>query len=165
MRVRLVPLVLALLLPLAHASSALAQEVDWKAGALGHLAPLIGTYRLDDVLADPEVAATLARLVPEEARARIPLNLQVAGPIDFISGYLVLSGNAPHAGGEEEAQLWLKVYDGSALVVLTQSGVRTLYADMERYSYLPKALRAQLAASPQDMLAAKPPALLWHGRE
>jgi hypothetical protein len=147
------------------ASAVQAQEVDWKTGALAHLVPFIGTYRIQEVLDDPMAAAALARLVPEAARAAIPRNLQVAGPVDFISGYLVLSGNAPHAGGEDEAQVWLKVYDGSAIVVLVQGGVRTLYAAESRYSYLPRVLRAELAAPPGTMLTTKPPALLWHGRD
>jgi hypothetical protein len=147
------------------ASTVQAQEVDWKTGALAHLVPFIGTYSIQEVLDDPVAAAALARLVPDAARADIPRNLQVAGPIDFISGYLVISGNAVHAGGEDEAQVWLKVYDGSAIVVLTRGGVRTLYAGESDYSYLPRMLRAQLATQPGDILATKPPALLWHGRE
>lgn len=159
------PHMLGLAAAMLLASAAQAQEVDWKSGALGHLASLIGTYHTGEVLDDPMVTAALARLVPDAPRVAISRNLQVAGPVDFIAGYLVLSGNAPHAGGEDEAQVWLKVYDGSAIVVLTQGGMRTLYADEDRYSYLPKVLRAQLATRPDDLLADKPPALFWHGRE
>src|SRR3546814_5809338 len=52
-----------LLAILPAAAPAHAEEIDWKAGKLGHLAPHIGTYRYDAVLGDPAVKATLEALV------------------------------------------------------------------------------------------------------
>jgi len=119
---------LVLLIATAFALPVSAEEVDWKKGVLEHLAPAIGTYRYDRVLADPQVQKALRTLLPAQDVAVLERNLQVVVPIDFIDGHLVLSGNRAHHGGEETAMVWLKVYDGSAHVVLQQGGRTTLYS-------------------------------------
>jgi len=141
-----------------------AQELDWKHGKLARLAPLIGTYRQDKVLADPDVAGALVALLPPETLPTVGQNLQVAAPIDFIAGHLVLSGNRAHRGGEEMASVWLSVYDGTAKVLLLHEGTLTLFAVAERYEYLPLALRSMAAAPPPDALYEPPPGLHWSGR-
>lgn len=142
--------------------AARAEEVDWKRGVLGHLAPLIGTYRYDEVLEDPQVRAALGALLPAPALAVLPRNLGVAGPIDFIDGHLVLSGNRPHRGGEDAASVWIKIYDGAVMVVLLQGGKTTLYTEERTYSYLPIQLRAALAAPfVSPLVAAPPPGVTW----
>lgn len=147
----------------ALALLATAQGVDWKRGKLERLAPLIGTYRHDVVLADPDVADALASLLPAETLPVVRQNLQVAAPIDFIAGHLVLSGNGPHQGGEEMAWVWLSIYDGSAKVILLHEGVLSLFAVAERYEYLPLPIRSQAAAPPPDALYRPPPGLHWIG--
>ena len=108
------------------------------------------------MLADAEVQAALAALLPPDAIAALIDNLGVAGPIDFIDGHLVLSGNRPHHGGEDTAALWIKIYDGTVRVILQRGGDVTLYAVAERFEYLPLALRAALAV-PAGALPAKAP--------
>jgi hypothetical protein len=141
-----------------------AEGLDWKRGKLERLAPLIGTYQIDQVFADPDVAHALAVLLPPEILPLVRQNLQTFAPIDFISGHLVLSGNRAHYGGEEMASVWLSVYDGTAKVILLHAGVTTLYATAERYEYLPIALRSTVASPPLATLYQPPAALRWIGR-
>jgi hypothetical protein len=145
----------------ALAGPARAEEIDWKNGTLGHLAPHIGTYRYDAVLGDPAVKAALEKL----AGADLPVivaNLAVAGPIDFVGGHLVLRGLAPHQGGEEEAMVLVKIYDGSVRAGLLHAGRLRLFAPDERYSYLPAPLKD--FARPRDAAfspSAPPPGVEW----
>ena len=141
-----------------------AQEVDWKHGKLERLTPLVGTYRYDEVLSDPEVAGALTELLPSATLPVLHRNLQVMAPIDFIAGHLVLSGNRAHYGGEEMAWVWLSVHDGTVKVVLLHEGALTLFAVAERYEYLPLPLRSMIAAPPPDKLYQPPPGLRWTGR-
>lgn len=149
---------------LALALAAAAQDLDWKHGKLGRLAPLIGTYQRDEVLGDPAVARALAALLPPETLPVVRENLDVFAPIDFISGHLVLSGNRAHYGGEEMAWVWLSIYDGSAKVILLHDGTLTLFAVAQRYEYLPIALRRMVAAPPLEALYRLPPGVHWIGQ-
>src|SRR3546814_14001192 len=69
--------------------------------------------------------------------AVIATNLTVAGPIDFVGGHLVLRGIAPHQGGEEEAIVLIKIYDGSLRASLLHEGRMRLFAPDSEYRYLP----------------------------
>ena len=140
---------------------AVAQELDWKNGRLGRLTPLIGTYRHDAVFADPDVDAALAAILPQGLLSVVRRNLQVAAPIEFIAGHLVLSGNRPHHGDSDTASVWLSVYDASAKVVLLRDGELELYAAADRYEYLPLPLRSLIAAPPATSLYQPPPRLHW----
>lgn len=142
-----------------------AEEVDWKKGKLEHLAPAIGTYRLNDVLFDPYVVAELEKLLPADAVTALHENLQVAGPVDFIDGHLVLSGNRPHHGTEDTASLWIRIFDGAVYVILQRQSKTTLYARAEKFQYLPKSLRA-LLATPLEQIPwrAPPPDVTWVGQ-
>src|SRR3546814_5471223 len=113
---------LAFLPGLASFAPAHAEEIDWKAGRLGHLAPTIGTYRYDAVLGDPAVKAALETLAGTDLAAVLAANLTVAGPLDLVGGHLVLRGIAPHQGGEEEAIVLIKIYDGSLRAALLHEG-------------------------------------------
>jgi len=157
-------------LPVAFALAALvtvfvapawAEEIDWKNGTLGHLAPHIGTYRYDAVLGDTAVKAALEKLAGAEVPV-IVANLAVAGPIDFVGGHLVLRGLAPHQGGEEAAMVLVKIYDGSVRAGLLHAGRLRLFAPDERYSYLPAPLKE--FARPRDAAfspSAPPPGVEW----
>jgi hypothetical protein len=68
-------------------------------------------------------------------------NLATRGPIDFIDGNLVLAGQAPHMGGDEEAAIWVKVNDGSVRAVIMHQGKVTIYAKETQYDRLPAQFR------------------------
>jgi len=61
-----------------------------------------GGYEWDALLREPPVRAELGRLLGAEL-AHLERNLFVSGTIDLIGGWLVVTGNAAHGGGEEEA--------------------------------------------------------------
>ncbi len=154
---RMVP-VLLLILPLLIPPVQAADGIDWKEGALAHLAPYIGTYEYDAVLDDATVQTALRDLVGE----KLPIfrrNLSVSGPIDFSSGNLVLSGLAPHQGGAEEAMILIKIYDGTVRAGLLHQSKMTLYARDPQYAYIPKILRDFLA--PRPPRASLPPQVEW----
>lgn len=144
-----------------HTAPPVLADTDWKEGKLAHLAPLIGTYNYEDVFADPVVEDTLADILPRDMHDILHRNLDARAPIDFISGYLVLSGNRAHAGGEEMAAVWIRIYDASALVVLTRGGKNTLFTRATRYSWLPVTLRRYLAAFDIQQLSQPPEDLEW----
>jgi hypothetical protein len=159
-RSRLLAWILAALL---LAPAAMAEEVDWKKGALQHLAPLIGTYRYEEVLGDAAVRAALAGLAGGH-EPRIRANLVTHGAIDFVDGHLVLRGLAPHQGGLEEATVWVKIFDGSVRAALLHAGTMTLFARDKEYRYLPAALRAFLVPRESGALDRPLRGLVWLGR-
>jgi hypothetical protein len=118
-----------------------AQDVDWKKGKLGDLARLIGTYNNDALLNDPQVKQAMTLVLGKDV-GLLKQNLATRGPIDFIDGNLVLTGQAPHMGGAEEAALWVKVYDGSVRAVIMHQGKVTIYAKDMQYDHLPGELRS-----------------------
>ena len=122
-----------------------AEDLDLKKGKLANLAPTIGTYRYDEVLGDARVRQAVEALVPKAELASLKNNLGVHGPIDFIHGYLVLSGNAPHGGGEENASVWININQGKVYVALLRQGKWTLYANETQFGYLPLELRNTVA--------------------
>lgn len=148
---------------LAVAPSIRAEDIDWKKGALQHLARYIGTYDYEAVLDDPAVRAALMKRAGAHTD-RIVANLQTRGPIDFIDGYLVLTGLAPHRGGEEEATVWIRIYDGEVRAALLHAGTMTLFAPEQHFHYLPKLLRAFLVPRNAGVYDAPPRGLVWIGR-
>ena len=117
-----------------------AQDIDWKQGKLGRLIGLIGTYNNDALLNDPQVGEALTHVVGMDV-GLLKRNLATRGPIDFIDGYLVLTGLAPHMGGSEEATLWVKVYDASVCAAVLHAGKVTIYAKDSQYDHLPRPFR------------------------
>lgn len=137
-----------------------AQDLDWKEGRLGHLAPYIGTYRYDAVLGDPAVDAALRTLAGDAADTLVR-NMSVRPPVEFVEGNLVLRGNAPHQGGSEEAMVLVKIYDGTVRAALLHDGRMRLFADDAEFVYVPRVLRDFLR--PRDNgRAALPPGVEWH---
>ena len=58
---------------------------------------LIGTYDNDALLDDPQVKQALTQVVGKDV-GLLKENLAVRGPIDFIDGNLVLTGQAQRMG-------------------------------------------------------------------
>jgi len=137
------------------------EEADWKKGKLAHLAPYIGTYRYDAILADPAVAAALDAFTGTDA-ARIRINLQVAAPIGFAGADLVMAGNAPHRGGLDEAIVLVRIFDGSVRAALLHEGRMTLYAPDTDFAYLPEPLRTFVRTRLDRSVDAQvPPGVIW----
>ena len=79
---------------------------------------------------DPAVQARLQRL-PASVRAHLKRKLDAQGPVDLVSCHLVLSGNADHMGGEENAILDVNLYSGAVTVAILSRGQITIYMDQD----------------------------------
>ena len=98
-------------------------------GKYAYLQSYAGNYIGDmNLLAVPPVAARLAEL-PASLRRHFERNLDVAGPIDLIGCHLVLSGNAPHMGPEENAIVDLNLYSGAVTLAIHSRGRSDIYLD------------------------------------
>jgi hypothetical protein len=102
------------------------EGMDWKKGKLAHLVRYIGTPQYDKVFDDPHVKAALERQLGPEVR-RLKRNMQSRGPIDFISGYLVIVGIRPHVGNEHNAIVAVQIHDGEVIAGIFTQGKYTLY--------------------------------------
>lgn len=151
---------LAALAALLLALPAAAQMAELRKGRLGHLVDLIGGYDYEPVLNDTLVAGNIARLLGDAAPV-LRANLGVHAAIDLIAGNLVLQGNAPHQGYEEEAMLWLRVYDGAVMAALLHAGTFYLYAAPGEWEYLPRELRAFYFPRIIGQAQRPPAGLVW----
>ena len=61
-------------------------------------------------------------------------NLMVTGPVDLISGSIVIEGNAPHQGGDEMAILDINLYTGIIRTAIYSRNKIIIYSDQEEYS-------------------------------
>ena len=126
------------------------------------------TTTLED---DPAVRARLER-VPASVRAHLKRNLDVRGPVDLVACHLVLSGNAAHMGGEENAILDVNLYSGAVTAALLSHGRIIIYLDQDPTAgstydaAVPVAVRwwAAMAANGFSAAAKPPPnaRLEWH---
>lgn len=118
------------LLPALAGASAVASPACMAKG--GRPSPMLAYVGSDaagrNLLAAPAVAASLARL-PVSVRAHFERNLDVSGPVDLIGCHLVLSGNAPHLGGEEDAIVDVDLYSGAVTVGIHGRGRTDIYLD------------------------------------
>lgn len=60
-------------------------------------------------------------------------NLMVTGPVDLISGSIVIEGNAPHKGGEEMAVLDLNLATGIIRAAIYSNTKIIIYSDKDKY--------------------------------
>ncbi|TAN05224.1 MAG: hypothetical protein EPN38_11370 [Rhodanobacteraceae bacterium] len=139
LRGALVAVLLAGLLPAAASAAC--------AGKLSMLQPYAGQYLADHGLLDaPALAATLARL-PGNERLHLKRNLDVSGPIALAGCHLVLAGNAPHMGTEQDAMLDVDLASGTVIAAIHAGGRIDIYvladanASRPDWNALPRALR------------------------
>jgi len=142
-RVALAPLVAAALLSMngtsfaqtAAQQHAQAREVQAKA-LLGKYTADPGWHDSDGLMKEPAVRAELQRVVGNQL-PRLMQNINVRGSIDHYGGSLMISGNAPHKGGEEEGVVCVHPH-GPGLVeaAIFSKGRITVFATAEKYEYL-----------------------------
>lgn len=116
-------------------------------GKLAELVAHAGQYRgKHDVLQAPAMVERLARL-PEELHLHLQRNLDVSGPAQLEACHLVLSGNAPHMGTEQDAMLDVDLASGSVLAAIHGEGRIDIYviadatAAAPTWSSLPQGMR------------------------
>jgi hypothetical protein len=118
---------------------------DQKAGAWGDLAKYIGLYDYEAVLNDARVKKQLSLILSSEELKHLRQNLNVRSSIGFDAGCLVLSGNAPHKGGQENALVDVCLYKGEvyAAVLSDQKVIVYAHRSVESYeSVLPRSMRS-----------------------
>lgn len=132
-------------LALAAASGSVGAACVTRAGGVPPLLDYAGHDTGErNLLAAPAVAAGLAHLTPA-VRQYLVRNLDVGGPIDLVGCHLVLTGNAPHLGGEQDAILDLDLYSEALTVAIHARGRIDIYVDNRptapAYRDLPDAVR------------------------
>jgi len=60
----------------------------------------------------------------------------VTGDMGLVSGAIVISGNAPHGGGEEEGVICVAEYDGTPQAAILSKGRITVFAKDAKYDSL-----------------------------
>ena len=90
----------------------------------------------DGLLKEPAVQAELKRLVGNQL-PKLMQNVNVRGAIAYDGGSLVIAGNAPHKGGEEEGVICVNPYSpGLVEAGLFSKGRITVFGSAQRYEYL-----------------------------
>lgn len=90
----------------------------------------------DGLLREPAVQAELKRLVGNQL-PKLMQSINVRGAIAYDGGSLVIVGNAPHKGGEEEGVVCVSPYaPGLVEAGLFSRGKIIVYAAAEKYEYL-----------------------------
>jgi hypothetical protein len=103
----------------------------------------IGTYQTDDFLNDQAISSRLKRLVGKDL-ALIRKNLSVRGSIDLTSCNLVVSGNAPHGGLDENAIVSFDLTTGEVCAGIrseSSNGEIAIYSGSKNFSTLPFAIK------------------------
>lgn len=116
---------------LTHAAGAQPAE----AAAKVLMAKYANSDDTDALLREPAVGAQLQKLLGPQ-RATLERNLNVRGSVDVIGGALSISGNAPHAGTEEEAVVCVAPNGPVVQAAIFSRGKITAFANEGSYDYL-----------------------------
>jgi len=101
----------------------------------------VATWEIDAFFAEPGIAAELDALLGAR-RDEVMRALDVTGGIEYYRGALSVSGNAPHAGGENEAIVCVQL--GTNVQVHVGhfvGGAITVYTRQARYDFLPTCIK------------------------
>lgn len=95
-----------------------------------------GRHDSDALMKEPAVRAELQRVVGSQL-PKLMHNLNVRSPIDHYGGSLMVSGNAPHKGGEEGGVVCVNPYAPSLVeAAIYSKGRITVFATADKYEYL-----------------------------
>jgi hypothetical protein len=95
-----------------------------------------GSDDTDALLRHPQVRPQLQRLLGSEMDHLMD-NINVRGSVDVISGWLSVSGNAPHMGTEEEGVVCISVYNVAIAAAILSKETVTVYSPGGSYDSLP----------------------------
>ena len=95
----------------------------------------VGSPDYTALLKEPNVKANLTAVAGKQLPALLR-NLGVSGDVDRIGGALMVAGNAPHKGGEEEAVICVAEYDGKVEAALFSKSRVTVFAKDQNYEFL-----------------------------
>lgn len=117
------------ILSLLFISNTFAQHVK----EFTYLKKYAGEYSADKVLNDKRIRPILIKMMGKDYE-HLNTNLMVTGPVDLISGSIVIEGNAPHQGGEEMAILDINLYTGIIRTAIYSHNKIIIFSDQEKYS-------------------------------
>lgn len=115
-------------------------------GKLAALQSYAGKHLANANLLDaPALAAILAHL-PGNETLQLKRNLDASGPIELTDCHLVVSGNAEHMGGEQDAMLDVDLASGTVIAAIHGGGRIGIYvladhATTPHWDALPRGLR------------------------
>lgn len=95
----------------------------------------VGSPDYTALLKEPAIKANLTAVAGKQLPA-LMRNLAVSGDVDRIGGALMVAGNAPHKGGEEEAVICVAEYDGKVEAALYSKSRVTVFAKDKNYEFL-----------------------------
>jgi len=95
----------------------------------------VGSPDYPALLKEPKVKAQLDALVGK-AMPKLMRNVDVTAEMGLVSGAIVISGNAPHGGGEEEGVICVAEYDGTMQAAILSKGRITVFAKDPHYENL-----------------------------
>jgi hypothetical protein len=95
----------------------------------------VGSPDYTALLKEPTVKANLTAVVGKQLPA-VMRNLGVSSDVDRLGGALMVAGNAPHKGGEEEAVICVSEYDGKVEAALFSKSRVTVFAKDKNYEFL-----------------------------
>lgn len=102
----------------------------------------VGTWDVEAFLAEPAIQAELHALLGATLE-RVMENLYATAGVEYYGSGLLVSGNAAHAGGEEEAIVCVQPSSGlpQVHVGVHSKGRITLYSRHEKYEHLPTCIK------------------------
>ena len=95
-----------------------------------------GRHDTDGLLKEPAVKAALQKVVGAQL-PKLLQNINVRGDVAYDGGSLVINGNAPHKGGEEEGVVCVSPYSpGLVEAAIFSKGKVSVFATAEKYEFL-----------------------------
>lgn len=126
-------------------------------GTLQRLSHYAGSYDTLQLMAEPEVKQRLDAVLGLQA-PHLQANLGVTGAVVLDACHLVVSGSAPHKGGEEEAIVDVSLADGRVVAALLSKRQIALFTDNPAASSQPRSIlvwirehRNAIVHSPQGL--------------
>lgn len=109
-----------------------------------HLKQYAGEYKCDEFLSDPILEPVLKKMLGKQY-SLFRNNISVVGPINLMGGDLVVSGLAPHQGGEEMSIANVDPITSQVTVgILSQERIQ-IYTNRkmskEQFKYLPQSVK------------------------
>ncbi|HEX6996274.1 MAG TPA: hypothetical protein VF339_19245 [Gammaproteobacteria bacterium] len=119
-----------------------AADADAAAASDALIDRYVGTWEVDAFFAEQAVAEEL-RAVLGEHWEDVMLALDVNGGVEYYGSALLVSGNAPHAGGEHEAIVCVQQFTTDVQVHVGHyvDGAITVYTRHPRYHFLPTCIK------------------------
>jgi hypothetical protein len=120
------------------ASTAVAQGKPYDAKAL--VAKYAGNPDYPALFKEPAVQAQMQKIVGPQMKQLMD-HLSVAGDIELVGGALTVSGNAPHAGGIDEAIVCISPFGPVVEAAIASKGKVTVYSKDGNYEYLMRCVK------------------------